>query len=417
MRRWPEKTVVLAALFAAYASFYLCRANVDASLPLLSRTFGYDKEQLGRLSSLAIGGYAVGKMSLGPLGDVVGGRRLMLLAVLGSVCASFGFGLSSSLVALTAFAAINRWFQSAGWAGVAHIAVREFEKEEHGTAMGWVSSSYEIGNALTLLLCGWLVRWDLGWRALFVVNPLLFLVIGVVTTHVIGRTATRPTPPALAGPATREESVAARIAWLLGRRPFWIALGLSFLLTFVRMGFLTWTPTFLVEVVTRHGGSVSGALLKSAVFPAAGVVGALLAGRFSDRFGPGRRAPVIAASLFVVVASVLALAHGGFADTTAILALIAVSGLFLLGPYSIVGGVVALDVGTARAASTAAGLIDFVGYVGASLTGVVLGTLAERHGWSAAFDALAFVTLAAAVLAAAWAWSVAAAPLPSKGAT
>jgi sugar phosphate permease len=140
------------------------------------------------------------------------------------------------------------------------------------------------------------------------------------------------------------------------------------------MGFLTWMPTYLVELASQRGGTASGAIVKSAVFPA----------------------------------------HAGFVDTTAILVLIAASGFFLLGPYSLVGGVTALDVGTARAASTAAGLIDAVGYVGASLSGVVLGTLAQRHGWSAAFDTLAFVTLAAAVVAAAWGMSTAARPVPSK---
>ena len=91
-----RKTVVLAALFAAYASFYLCRANVDASLPLLARAFGYDKAQLGRLSSIAILGYAAGKISLGPLGDVLGGRRLILVAVVGSVAASFALRLTEN---------------------------------------------------------------------------------------------------------------------------------------------------------------------------------------------------------------------------------------------------------------------------------------------------------------------------------
>jgi sugar phosphate permease len=407
-----RKTVVLAALFAAYASFYLCRANVDASFPLLTQAFGYDKEQLGRLSSIGILGYAAGKISLGPLGDVIGGRRLMLVAVLGSVAASFGFGLSTSLFAFTAFAVLNRWFQSAGWAGLVHVSVREFAPEEHGTAMGFISTSYEIGNVITLILCGLLVRWELGWRALFVVNPLLFLAIGVTATRLLGKT-TAPSAEARA-PAPLEESVLARVVWLAGRRPFWLAIALSFLLTFVRMGFLTWTPTFLVEVATAHGGSVSGALLKSAVFPAMGVFGAIVAGRFSDRFGPGRRAPVIAASLVVVVASVLALAHAGFADTSAILVLVAATGFFLLGPYSLMGGAVVLDVGTTRAAATAAGLIDAAGYLGASLAGVLLGSLAQRHGWSAAFDALAAVTLAAALVAAAWGVLSAARPLPAK---
>src|SRR5260221_977328 len=321
-----RQSVVLGALFAAYASFYLCRANVDASLPLLARAFGYDKEQLGRLSSIAILGYAAGKLSLGPLGDVVGGRRLILIAVIGSVAASFAFGFSSSLVALTAFAAANRWFQAAGWAGVVHVSSREFEKEGHGTAMGMISTSYEIGNVVSLVLCSALVQGDFGWRWRFVVHPLWILAIGFTMTRLLERTTERTDPTdgpsaadGLDAPTDSRESVVRRVAWLAGLPSFWFALALSFLLTFVRTGFLTWTPMFLAELMTERGGTISGAILKSAVFPATGVLGALLAGRISDRFGPGRRSPVIATSLCFLVVSVLVLAHAGLVGTTAIL--------------------------------------------------------------------------------------------------
>jgi sugar phosphate permease len=109
-----RRIVVLGALFAAYASFYLCRANVDAALPLLARDYRYDKEALGRLSSIGILAYAAGKLSLGPIGDVMGGLRTIVVAVTGSVLASFAFGLSESLGMLIVFAAVNRWFQAGG---------------------------------------------------------------------------------------------------------------------------------------------------------------------------------------------------------------------------------------------------------------------------------------------------------------
>src|ERR1044071_9893721 len=145
-----KRAIVLFALFLTYASFFLCRSNVDAALPLLSKAYGYDKEQLGRLSSFAILGYAAGKVSLGPLGDLAGGRRLMLASILGSALALLGFGMSTSLAALTVFAVANRWFQSGGWAGLVHVASREFVPTEHGSVMGTLSTSYEIGSALSL---------------------------------------------------------------------------------------------------------------------------------------------------------------------------------------------------------------------------------------------------------------------------
>ena len=407
-----KRAIILVALFLTYASFFLCRSNVDAALPLLSKAYGYDKVELGRLSSLAILGYAVGKVSLGPLGDLVGGRRLMLVSILGSALASLGFGMSTSVAALTVLAVVNRWFQSGGWAGLVHVSSREFVSTEHGSVMGTLSTSYEIGSALSLLFCGLLVEVGLSWRALFIVNPILMATVGFATTRVLRRatlsrddTGTRRAEPLETGGA--EEGAIRRAAWLASLRPFWIALSLSFLLTFVRTGFLTWTPTFLAEVTAKEGGSLSGAILKSAIFPATGVAGALLAGRASDRWGPGRRAPVIAGSLCLLVISILALAHAGLGGTTSILACLATSGFFLLGPYSLVGGAIALDVGKTRAAATAAGLIDAAGYVGGSLAGVLLGTLAERRGWSAAFDALAVAAFVASLVAAAWSFSLA----------
>ena len=407
-RRW----LIIAALYAAYASFYLCRANVDASLPLLSAAYGYDKESLGRLASLSILCYALGKVLFGPVGDIIGGRRLLAISIAGSVVASLGFGGSTSLLLLTFFAGMNRCLQAAGWVGVVQIASREVAPAERGSVMGIVSTSFEVGNVLSLLLCGALVASGFGWRTLFRVNPALFALVGAAAIALLRHAdqirGGNLRPPAGAanatGPAQRapQPRLSHRLGWVFGLRSFWIALALSFLLTFVRAGFATWIPMFLADLAARRGGTVSGALVKSALFPAAGFVGALAAGRLSDAFGPGRRAPVIAVSLALLVVSILTLAHGGIDDAATALFAIAACGLFLLGPYSLVGGAIVLDVGEERAAGTAAGLVDAGGYVGAALGGVLLGTLAQRKGWSAAFDALAAGAFRACVVATWW---------------
>ena len=395
-------------LYVAYASYYLCRANVDASLPLLSAAYGYDKESLGRLASLAILCYAAGKILLGPLGDVIGGRRLLAISIAGSVVASVGFGASTSLLFLTFFAGLNRCLQAGGWVSVVHVSSRELAPAERGSMMGVMSTSFEVGNVASLLLCGALVGSGFGWRTLFVVNPALFAVIGLTAMIALGRVSPRgPSHGHEAEGDRRSEDdggrVFDRLLWLLGVRPFWIALALSFLLTFVRAGFATWIPMFLADLAQGSGGTTSGALVQSAIFPAAGFVGALSAGFVSDRFGPDRRAPVIAVSLALLVVAILLLAHGGIGDKRTALVAIGACGLFLLGPYSLVGGAVVLDVGATRAAGTAAGLVDAGGYLGASLGGVLLGTLAQRHGWSSAFDALASAALMACMVATFWA--------------
>jgi sugar phosphate permease len=401
MRRSPAW--LLALLFLGYGSFYLCRANVDAASPLLLRE-GFTKASLGQLSSIAVLAYAVGKVIMGALGDALGGRSILAVAVAGSVVFSFAFGRSHTFFAMVVFAAANRFFQSGGWSGVVHVVSRWFEPRVHGRVMGLLSTSYELGNFVALVVCGLVARW--GWRALFVVNPALFALIAGAVLPLLPPAPPDDTHAGRASDATVRDDpapLATVLPALLSSGAMWTALALSAMLTFIRIGFLTWTPTYLYEMSRALGHEeISGAIFKSAVFPLAGVVAALVVGLLSDGLGPGRRAPIIAASLAVVVVLVLVLGHGGIHEPIAAAALIAGVGLFLLGPYSLMAGAIALDVAGKRGTATATGMIDGAGYLGASAAGVVLGNLADRAGWPAVFDVFAVVALVAVAVSSGW---------------
>ncbi len=111
------------------------------------------------------------------------------------------------------------------------------------------------------------------------------------------------------------------------------------------------------------------------------------------------------ASLAVLCVATLTLAHAGVRSPLVATAGVAACGLFLLGPYSLLSGAISLDVAEAageRGAATAAGVVDAVGYVGASLAAFVLGSVSKRAGWTAAFDVVGAMTLAALLLAVVW---------------
>lgn len=400
--------LVLFTLVLAYGSFYLCRANVESAYPLLTKAFGFTKTELGLLSSIPIATYAVGKVLMGALGDVIGGKKLLVLATAGSVVATFAFGASASLFAFVVCASVNRFFQSGGWSGAVHVVAQRFDRKRHGLVMGVLSTSYELGNVLSILLCSAIVGTFPGWRMLFVVNPVLFAAIGAFVAMTLGSFRAESRAPSTTPEVTAAEPPFSAIVGRLLRQPgFWIAVLLSVLLTFLRVCFLTWTPLYLVEVSRASGAaSVSGSIAKSSIFPAAGVVAALVVGALSDRFGPGRRAPVMAVSLAVVVVLVLALAHGGVRSPGGSVVLIGGVGLFLLGPYSLLAGALALDASGKRGAATAAGIIDGAGYLGASSAGVLVGSIADRWGWAPAFDVVAAAALAATLIATAWSLSL-----------
>lgn len=405
-----DRSLVFVTLLVGYAAFYLCRANVDAALPFLAREFGYSKDRLGLVSSLGILSYAIGKLVLGALGDVIGGKRIILFAIAGSVVATLLIGVTAGLVTFGIAVVGNRFFQSGGWGGLVSVASKWFPPAQYGAVMGGLSTSYEIGNVVALVLSG-VISARFGWRALFVVNPTLFVIVGIGVAALL-RPAPKTAPRVDVGPTYRDAKAIAEerpplreiLPMLLRKPALWFAVALSFILTFVRTGFLTWTPMLLSEIAVHdgNGASISASVIKSAVFPACGVIAAITMGKLSDRFGPGRRAPAMAVSLFLLVVAILTLASLGIRSTGVAVVSIGACGLFLLGPYSLLGGACTLDVAEKKGAASAAGIIDGVGYLGATMSGVVIGTVASRRGWASAFYVVAAAAAVAMGVAIAW---------------
>jgi sugar phosphate permease len=400
-----SRVFLLFTLLVCYGSFYLCRANVDAAGPLLIKYQGLTKTSFGTLATIATFTYAVGKFAMGATGDVLGGRRLLAVAIGGSVVCSLAFGVQHAFVMFVLLAAANRFFQSGGWSGLVHVVSRRFEPARHGTVMGVLSTSYELGNVAALTLSGLVSRW--GWRMLFLVNPLLFAVVGGGALLVLrGGEKERERASKAAGEEEPKLPLRVVLPQLAARGSFWVALVMSALLTFLRNSFLTWTPTYLSELSSAVGHEdISADIVKSAIFPASGVVAALSVGAISDRLGRGRRAPIMAASLSVVVVLVMVLGHGGVHDATTAAFLIGGVGLFLLGPYSLLAGAVALDIAGKRGTATATGIIDGAGYLAGALSGYVLGAVADRAGWSAVFDLVTGAALLATLVSGGWAWA------------
>jgi len=71
----------------------------------------------------------------------------------------------------------------------------------------------------------------------------------------------------------------------------------------------------------------------------------------------------------------------------------------LLGPYSYLGGAIALDFGGKQASATSSGIIDGIGYAGGVLAGDSVARLAVAYGWNGVFVTLAAVSGVAALCA------------------
>jgi len=125
----------------------------------------------------------------------------------------------------------------------------------------------------------------------------------------------------------------------------------------------------------------------------------LAAGYASDKLFRARRIPVCVIFLLLLSAvtfSFGALTAGGSKWMMA--ATLFAIGFFLFGPDSVVVGTAAVDFGSKKGASSAAGFINGVGSVGAVLGGSLPGVISQRWGWEPMFWVLGVCVFVAAVL-------------------
>lgn len=408
--RWQG--ITLATLFTGYAGYYICRSNLSVAIPLILDRFaeaGITKADMGGVASVGVLLYALGKITNGITADYLGGRQMFLFGMAASVICTIAFGLAGGLAAFTLIWAANRYVQSMGWVALVKTSSRWFPYYRQASVMGVLSMSYLVGDVFARAYLGTFIDFGVGWRGVFFIAAgTLAAIAGVAlaTLKTSPQDVGAPEPvtnPAnvfgSSGESTRPESLQALIGPLFKSPTFWVICALNFGLTLIRETFNLWTPTFLDEAV---GLSKGHSAILSASFPLVGAASVLSAGFLSDRFGGQHRLVAIPCMVFLVGA--LALMAVLPVEGRPVLALVLVSlvSFFLLAPYSYLSGVMAIDLGGKKGSSTAAGLVDSAGYLGAVISGLGIGIIAEEYGWSQAFGFLGGVSAITAVVAIAY---------------
>ena len=138
------------------------------------------------------------------------------------------------------------------------------------------------------------------------------------------------------------------------------------------------------------------------MFDLAGPLGVLFGGFVSDKVFNSRRIPISVIAL-LAVATLLFFFNDLPANRWAIGLGFFGIGFLLYIPDSLVSGTAAIDFGTKKGASTAAGLINGCGSIGAIIGGTLPGLLEEGLGkgvyiWGYVFNGLGFSILVAALL-------------------
>jgi sugar phosphate permease len=387
----------LSLLVVGYIGVYLCRKNLSVAVPLLQDEFHATKAQVGGIATAGTVAYFAGKFVNGPAVDWLGGRRGLLLSMV--VVAVFGAlgAFAPGLAVLSLLYGVNRFAGSASWGAMLKLVPTWFGPARTGRAVAALSLSYVAGSALATILAAQIAGAGGGWRAVMGL-PSIVLVAVLVLCFLTVRPGPLGVASAQAGAAVAKPALGPVLLGLFSRPQFLVTLALSFTLTLMRETFNTWSVDFLRSIQTG-AGSLTTAGLQSTGFDIAGGVSILVAGVAFDKVRPEHRRWLIASVLAVLSLVVAALPPVAAASTGGAAALVAVVGLLVYGPYSLLAGALAIESGGKDAAATAAGIIDGVGYVGGALAGAGLGKLLDVAGYTIGFQILAGVTLLSAVIA------------------
>jgi sugar phosphate permease len=186
------------------------------------------------------------------------------------------------------------------------------------------------------------------------------------------------------------------------RNPMILRLGLVyFFLKPVRYAILFWGPVLVYE---KLGTNIAGSAGISVMFEVAGPLGVFFAGYASDKFFNSRRMPMCVISFFLL-SGVLFMFNTVTKSGSMVLmaAILFVIGFLLYGPDALISSVSAVDFGTKKGASSAAGVINGMGSTGQVLGMSLPGVISAHYGWGTVFYIFSgFILLAALILLPKW---------------
>ncbi len=419
--------LVLISMYIGYAALMLCRNTLAAcSVQMMQDpTLNIDEASYGHLMAWHSAGAIMGKLVTGPGSDLLGGRRMFLLALSLTAIANVGFAFSSTFTLFAAFNFFGQAAKAGGWPAMVQLVRSWFPSTRYGQVWSVIATSSRVGTIAAGLLFGFLLTL-LDWRSVFLVSAALTAVIVFVLYFTLKEQPEDAGLPTLldhedelriadesggnessASADTDTKTLAAQHAldqttlWQAcvtfaqsGR--FWL-IGFSIVFLTVCMDFVHFIPAYFAAELDFSAASSSAA---GTAFPMGMFAALLITSFYYDRLSKLQLIGVIGCQLLFSVAAVLLLWRLDLVPES-MQAEVAIITIFLLGlaispAYYVPMSVFSVAFGGKHAGFLVA-VIDIFGYAAAMLFNYFGGTIAKDHGWPTFLSLLLAVTLLATI--------------------
>jgi putative MFS transporter len=255
------------------------RALLSLALKQIQTGLKIAESQLGSVLSIIRLGYLL-SLLMTPFADVFGRRRLLLYTVFGYTIFTGLIAIAPDARAFVAFEIIARAFAGAEAAIAMVIVAEEVDAAYRGWAIGLLGAVSNIGYGLAAIVFAFVNVIPYGWRGLYAI-ALLPLVLIIPLRRVLPESA-RFEKEKLEGlrPVKVWEPVVQLYNAYPGRLIMMLSIAFLSSMGGNAAGFLF--PKFLQEAHHWSPGNVSSLVFFGG---ALGIIGSIVAGRLSDRYG------------------------------------------------------------------------------------------------------------------------------------
>ncbi len=372
------------AMTICYVMFYVCRLSFTVAKSALVEA-GITPTEIGLIGSSLFFCYAIGKLVNGFLADHSNVVKFMSLGLLLSAGMNYLMGSTTNALLLALFWGINGWAQSMGVGPSVVSLARWYSDKERGTFYSIWSTAHNIGEAITYLVIAAVIA-TYGWQFGYFTSGTLG-VFGIVMILLF----MRDSPQSIGYPAITtigtnsdadieksneksKQSVLKNQLWSLRNPALW-TLGLASAFMYIdRYAVNSWGIFYLEHAKSYTTIQASGIVGVNAI---AGIAGTIIAGVLSDRFFSKNRsvmAGIIGLLNTLGFAMMIYFPRNYYTDITAMI----IFGATIGALTCFLGGLIAVDISSKKAAGAVLGTIGVMSYAGAGLGEFITGVIIEK---------------------------------------
>ncbi len=243
MTTTPRRRLAIGILLFASFMDLLDVTIVQVALPAIREGIGASDAELEWIVSGYILAFAVALITGGRLGDIFGRRRLFLIGIAGFTITSGLAASSWSGEALVAFRAVQGVFAALMVPQLLATVQAVYAPRERAPVFGLIGAVSGLASVIGPVLGGWLVDadfWGLGWRAIFLINVPVGIVIFALSTRFVPQTRSdRPLRTDFIGVALLTAALLCLMVPLIEGRPLgwptwlWLLVGAGVLLVVI----------------------------------------------------------------------------------------------------------------------------------------------------------------------------------------